>query len=123
MGAGINLLDPEGGFPSELESVAGALCSGSAPYDDLPDRVAAAFLNALARLYGAGTHISVPLETIKHEYTRRCTTPGKRITVIHGSDRRPADALRLDDNLRLVVRYEDGTEDALSSGEVSVRPL
>jgi hypothetical protein len=27
----------------------------------------------------------------------------------------------VDDGCRLIVRYEDGTEEALSSGEVSVR--
>ena len=38
------------------------------------------------------------------------------------SDReRNAVALDIDDDCRLVVRYEDGTADSLFSGEVSVR--
>jgi biotin-(acetyl-CoA carboxylase) ligase len=34
-----------------------------------------------------------------------------------------ADALDIDEECRLLVRYEDGSTEALSSGEVSVRPL
>ncbi|MCF0229948.1 MAG: biotin--[acetyl-CoA-carboxylase] ligase, partial [Parasporobacterium sp.] len=33
----------------------------------------------------------------------------------------PAEAIDIDDECRLIVRYEDGRMEALSSGEVSVR--
>ena len=34
-----------------------------------------------------------------------------------------ATAFGIDDECRLLVRYEDGSAEALSSGEVSVRPV
>ena len=56
------------------------------------------------------------------EYKERCITNGRRILVILGKTRRNAKALGIDDECRLLVRYEDdGTCEALSGGEISIR--
>ena len=47
--------------------------------------------------------------------------PGKKITVLAGAKEIPALALGIDDDCRLLVRYEDGKEEYLSSGEISIR--
>ena len=47
---------------------------------------------------------------------------GRPIQVISPSGVRNAYALDVDKDCRLVVRYEDGTVDQLSSAEISVRP-
>lgn len=120
LGIGINLTCPDGGFPPELDGIAGAVFEGGAPFADIADRMAAAVLDEFAALYEQLKSDSC--DAVAREYADRCSTPGKSVTVIRGSERREAVALRLDDSLRLVVRYDDGTEEALTSGEVSVRP-
>lgn len=56
-------------------------------------------------------------------YRSDCSTVGKRVTVIGPREKREALALDVTERAELVVRYDDGTEEALSSGEVSVRPV
>lgn len=127
VGIGINLFTPEGGFPEEISSVAGAVFSedevSSEDFPDIRSRLAASVISHFRRRYlaacgpsGAGfaSHIS--------EYRRRCIVTGREINVIMpGSDPRPAIALDVDDECGLKVRYEDGTEETLRSGEISIR--
>jgi BirA family biotin operon repressor/biotin-[acetyl-CoA-carboxylase] ligase len=56
-------------------------------------------------------------------YRRDCLTPGNRVLVRRGSSEREAFADGVDDGFRLEVTYPDGSREALSSGEVSVRGL
>ena len=46
-----------------------------------------------------------------------------QVTVITGAGSRPAEALAVNDDFSLRVRYEDGTVEDLQSGEVSIRPV
>ncbi len=55
------------------------------------------------------------------EYRKRCFIIGCDITVIKNGVSRAARALDVDNRAHLVVRYPDGTEEALSSGEVTLR--
>ena len=57
------------------------------------------------------------------EYKARSFLIGRPVNVIRGGGTRPATAYGIDDECRLLVRYEDGSAEALSSGEVSVRPV
>ena len=57
------------------------------------------------------------------EYKARSFLIGRPVNVIRSDGIRPATACGIDDECRLLVRYEDGTSEALSSGEVSVRPV
>lgn len=47
---------------------------------------------------------------------------GRRITVIKPEGDFKAEAIDLDGDFRLAVRYDDGKTELLSSGEVSTRP-
>ena len=56
------------------------------------------------------------------EYKRRCFVIGKPIVLIRaGRSDRKAEAIGLDDECRLIVRYEDGSTETIDSGEISVR--
>ena len=55
------------------------------------------------------------------EYRSRCFILGREITVIRNGEERPAVAEAVDDRAHLVVRYPDGSKEALSSGEVTLR--
>ena len=124
VGIGINLTDPAGGFPEEIRHVAGSLYGASpAPRGIRPD-LAAAVLNYFMMYYER-----LPETSFLNEYRKRSFLLGKDIYVLggvlpdgsHQSNPRLAHADYIDEQLRLVVTYPDGTTEALSSGEVSTR--
>ena len=114
VGAGINAYAPEGGFPPELQEIAGALWDSPVP--DVKNKLAAEFLNRFWALYAAGDP-----SAYLADYRRRSLVVGKDITVIAGGRETPARAVGIDENCRLLVRYESGETAALSYGEVRIR--
>ena len=46
---------------------------------------------------------------------------GRDIYILRPQCRIPATVLGIDDDCRLLVRLEDGTEEAVSTGEISIR--
>jgi len=57
------------------------------------------------------------------EYKENCITLGKEIQVIRQEQIRRGKALDLDAEGGLLVQYEDGSIETVSSGEVSVRGM
>ena len=113
VGVGINACAPEGGFPPELTDIAGALWENPVPGGK--NRLAAEFLNRFWSLYAAGDP-----SAYLADYRRRSLVVGKDITVIIGGRETPAHAVGIDENCRLLVRYESGETAALSYGEVRI---
>ncbi len=114
LGVGINVTEPEGGFPPELGSIAGALLPHRC--QNMRCRLAAAFLRRFREIYER-----LPSRAFVAEYRAHSALIGRDILVLKHDGAVPANAVSVDDSCRLVVRYADGTEEALSSGEVSVR--
>ena len=115
MGIGFNVYEPQGGFPEELREIAGAIAAQR--QRDLRSWIAAAFLREFYTLCK-----DLEAADFAEEYRTRSFLLGKSINVIRGDTVTPATALDIDRECHLLVRYEDGKEEALSSGEVSVRP-
>ena len=116
VGIGINLRSPEGGFPEEIRNIAGAAFDGlSVP--DLRNRLAALVLDRVS------DYAEDPFSDVLFEaYQKRSFVPGKKITVLApGKEPIPAEALSLNRDYSLRVRFPDNTEKDLSSGEVSIR--
>ena len=113
LGLGVNVYPPEGGFPKELEGVAGALLD--APGEDVRNRLAGEFLNRFLAGYERPEDRSF-LDT----YRRRSVAVGREVTALSGGHERRAFAYAVDDDCRLLVRYDDGTEQALSYGEIRI---
>ena len=119
LGIGFNVYAPEGGFPSELKNIAGAILPSDTP--DAKNKIAAAFLQSFFRIYREKN-----FGGYEEEYKRRSLVLGKEVDVIPtGGDgtKRRAKVLDITEDCNLVVEYEDGTTSVLSSGEVSIRPL
>ena len=57
------------------------------------------------------------------KYRRDCVTIGKEVEVLRPDRMEKGVALDVDENGGLMVRYADGREETVSSGEVSVRGL
>ncbi len=57
------------------------------------------------------------------EFEAACISVGKTVQVIHGDSRRTAFAEGIDEFGGLRVRWEDGSSEVISSGEVSIRGM
>lgn len=114
LGIGINVYPPSGGFPDELKNVAGTVFQEA--QNDGKNRLASAFLNRFMTYYTA------PEETnYAEKYQKRSLVIGKEIQVLLPDGAKKAVALDVDTDCRLIVRYENGETEKLSSGEISVR--
>ena len=125
MGIGFNVYEPENGFSEPVKSVAGAITQ--TVRENLRNRLSGAFLRHFRAL---AQDLQDPKTA--EEYKRRSFLIGSRVSVIRTAGfadagsfgkaaARQAQVLDIDEDCRLVVRYEDGSSEALSSGEVSVR--
>ncbi len=119
LGLGFNVVAPAEGWPAELQSVAGALFDGD-PAPGARAALAAAFLDEFWPLYRTG-----PRSGYLDEYRSRLALTGQRVLVTPRSGTpRPAAVLGIDDECRLVVRYDgESRPAALTSGEAGVRLL
>ncbi len=117
LGIGINVYEPTEGFPEELCGIAGFLLSERK--EGLREKICARILERLMERYESVGEDDAPLQ-----YRLRCMTVGKKVTVIPTGVQDKAweaYALCVTDEYHLIVRKEDGAEEELSSGEVSVR--
>ena len=115
LGIGINAVEPENGFPEELREIAGAVYPATAGAD-CRSRLIAAVLERFFAYYRM-----LDEKTFLQSYRNRSVLHGKTVDVIRGGTARPAVAGEIDDACRLQVTYTDGSEEWISSGEVSVR--
>lgn len=116
VGCGINLTEPAGGFPPELAEIAGAVYASDAMPEHALADCAAALISALIREYRL-----LPQKHYLAGYRERLCVLHRPITVNENGIERPATAIAVDDDLRLLVRYPDGTEQWRSTGEIRIR--
>ena len=116
IGMGLNVYLPSGGFPEELRDIAGSLLPSGEHCPGLRNRLCAAILCEFFRIYNANDRGFIKI------YQKRSMLIGKRVEITDFTDRshRVAYVEQIDEHCHLLVRYEDGTKETLSSGEVSV---
>ncbi len=115
LGIGVNMFPPTEGF-GPLSSTAGSVIQAFDCGGELKDRLAAEICDRFFYYYRG-----LPEKRHLGEYRRRSALTGKTVTVISEGDTTQATVLGIDDDFRLSVRYADGSEKKLSSGEVSVK--
>ncbi len=114
VGIGINCRVPEGGFPAELDRIAGALYGVDDPAPSaLRSRLAAGILTRYAALTAA-----LPSADFLAEYRRRSILIGRRVTLSTTGEW--VSVVGIDDACRLLVRTATGEQKAVSTGECSV---
>ncbi len=111
IGCGINLKTPEAQFTPEVRAIATSF------YPDGKSQITRAEVIAET----AKRIVSIQKEDFLSLYRKKCFVIGKDVYVVKGDERTPAYAYGIDDSGHLLVRYPDGKEDALSSGEISIR--
>ncbi len=114
VGIGINIETQD--FPQEINHVAGSLFQEKPTGTPITSILVAEVLNNMAKCMNTLTD-----KAYLDEYRRRSFLIGRDILVLKSKETIYAKAIDIDDRARLVVEYEDGTVEALNSGEVSVR--
>lgn len=114
LGIGFNVYPPKGGFPAEIAHLAGTVFQ--TPHDDAKNHLAGEFLNHFMKYYTASDS-----SAYAHHYRRRSFVIGRQVSVVTANKTRDALVLGMDDQCRLLVKYEDGTEETLSYGEISLK--
>lgn len=113
LGAGINVYPPRGGFPQELQFIAGSVLEHDCP--EARNRLVGEFLNRFWFFY---THPED--KAYLEDYRTRSIAIGRDVTAVRAGQSVRAYAYGIDDDCRLLVRYENGETDALSYGEISI---
>lgn len=117
VGIGLNCRQQEADFPEDIRHIAASLSMAAAhPVD--PACLAAAMVNALHDMAE-----NLFCESWIHRYQQDCLTVGQEISLVRGDTVRHGTALGVDAEGALVVRFSDGHQEAVSSGEVSVRGM
>jgi len=118
VGIGINIYPPKGGFPPELKKIAGTIFASSAQTNDIKNSLCSSVINHFLTILQADNDDYVA------EYRDRSCLMGHYVKIMQPdgriSDKGYAKVIGIDDDCHLLVQYENGTTDALSTGEVSV---
>ena len=113
VGIGINVNEPQGGYPEEIKDVA---CAVNARIPNAKNKLVAMVINKLLNYYN-----NFDKDVIVEKYRTASIMVGKQVVVKRDSGDRSAVCLSLDDECRLRVKYvDDGTEETLYYGEVSL---
>jgi BirA family biotin operon repressor/biotin-[acetyl-CoA-carboxylase] ligase len=117
IGIGVNITPREGGFPPEIAHIAGAILPSVDDAESARSTLAAGILNRLMFLLDQDDP-----NLCLDEYRRHLILRDRDI-IVYGADETPrfARALDIDEEYRLLVRFEDGSQAALDSGEVSIK--
>ncbi|MEG2395837.1 MAG: biotin--[acetyl-CoA-carboxylase] ligase [Oscillospiraceae bacterium] len=114
LGLGINIYRPKNGFPKEIKNTAGFLFD--TPQNDFKNCLAGEFLNKFMAYYN-----SKDKSIYINEYRKRSLVVGKKVKVISKGETKDALVIKIDDSCRLHIKYDDGKEEFLSSGEISIK--
>ena len=117
VGIGVNVYKPENDFPEEISEIAGALLN--TPINDVKNKLVAEIYNQFMTLYR-----TMYDNNYADEYRKRLMWQGERIFILSGANgeiKTPAVLLGTDEKCAIKVRYENGAEGVISSGEISIR--
>lgn len=114
VGIGINIYEPEGGFPESLAHVATAIFDHREEKRNVRNYLAAEVINQFIDYCDR-----LPNRAFLEDYRKRSLVIGKDIMVL-GKEDRKARALDIDDACHLKVRYENGEEETLYGGDISI---
>ena len=119
IGIGINCCQKKEDFATDIQDIAASLSLLTGKEVDRA-KVAAAMMESL---YAMSCTLFSGKFVMFRQYRRDCVTVGQDVSILQGDSVRHAHALNVDEEGALVVRYSDGTIEAVNSGEVSVRGM
>lgn len=119
LGIGINVKQPAGGFPPEIQDVATAILDEHEVNNAVRSQLIAEVLKNFWHYY-----TGIKDREFLKEYQERSFLVGTHVWVLEGDQQRKALVLAITDNCELQVRFEDDNSvENLSTGEVSIKPI
>lgn len=119
IGIGINCNQRSEDFPEEIRDMACSIASVTGKEADRVELCAA----LIRRFSEMSQKLLTEKGAIMALYRENCVTVGQEIRIVRGDEIRYGKALSVEDDGALRVRYQDGSEGAVASGEVSVRGM
>ena len=113
LGIGINLTPPKGGFPKDIELVAGALFN--APQNGTANEIMVKTVTTFLSLYQSLTD-----DKIYTEYEKRLMLKKAEVNYTENGEVKCGTVLGIDRSFNLIINKADGKEFHLSSGEVTI---
>lgn len=114
VGIGINLFKPKGDFKEEIKDVVISV------FDDENAEIKEKFIKILIEKF-LYYFDRLEKKSFLEKYRNKNFILGKQVTVIANNNKTDATAFSIDDDCRLVVRFIDGSEKALNSGDVILK--
>lgn len=114
IGVGINLYEPYDGFPKELADIAGALLQNISD-GEIASKLCASIIKHFYKIISSENDMAYV-----EEYRNRSMLIGKYVKIMKLKTNDYGRVLGIDDDCRLMVEYDDGSQDFLFTGEVSV---
>lgn len=113
LGIGINIYAPKDGFPKEITDTAGSLLSHQEA--NMKNKLVARVLDHFWDMYR-----NMKQKEISELYKQYSFVVGKRV-MIHGANGSvPAKVLDINEKCNLIVQFNNGNTDVLSSGEITI---
>lgn len=119
VGIGLNVHNKIEDFPEEIREKASSIDEQSGKYVNRA-QLAAAVIEELDTMFAQWPKGK---EGYLDYYRTHCVTTKKQVRLLRGKEERLGYAEGVTENFHLQVRYEDGTREEVSSGEVSVRGM
>lgn len=119
VGIGLNVSQRPADFQADIRSMATSL-SIQLGHEVDRTRLAVEVIRALDRMYA---QFPTGKADYLEQYRSDCLTVGNPVRLITPAASRDAFATGIDEEFRLLVEYPDGTTEAVSTGEVSVRGM
>lgn len=116
IGIGINCCQQEADFPPEISQIACSLGIAT------EDRVQIA-VHLIDELYRIGQKLLIEQAEIMDHFRSMCITTGQKICLLRADTVRYGTALDICNDGSLIVAFEDGSIEAVASGEVSIRGM
>ena len=119
VGIGVNITKPsDENFPEELRDIAGFVYDEEEVPKGIMSKLAVSIIKNYFKYYE-----KLPEHSFMESYKKHQILLNKKIFVITSESSKKARVKGVDDEARLLVEYEDGKEEALFTGEVSVREV
>lgn len=115
IGIGINLKEPENGFPKEISDIVTTVFESNCNETQKKNLIG----GIVCRIYRM-----VQGEDLGYidRYRENSYLDGRKINIIRENSSESATAIHIDENCNLVVRKDDGEIETLFSGDVSIKP-
>ena len=119
VGIGINVHNAPESFPEELRQKASSIAAQTGKKINRA-QLAAAMIEELDEMFHVWPNQK---EEYLSYYRKNCVTLQKQVRLLRGGEERTGFAKGITEEFHLLVEYEDGSTEDISSGEVSVRGM